>query len=89
MLSIRILLFNNRDYKKAIFWYKLATELEKPVDCWGFISDDAWGYTPSIQLCVCYDKIGDIENAIKYNNKAAKYKENDPSVIIIRNTLKV
>ncbi|WP_315117693.1 glycosyltransferase [uncultured Clostridium sp.] len=72
--------FNNKDYKRAIFWYKLALELEKPVDSWGFISHDHWGYIPCIQLCVCYDKLGNTEEAIKYNNKAEEYKPNDPAV---------
>lgn len=73
--------FNDNEYKKAIFWYKLATQLEKPRDGWGFVSHDAWSYTPNIQLCVCYDKIGDIEKSIEYNNKAAECKPNDPAVI--------
>ncbi|WP_420825890.1 glycosyltransferase [Scopulibacillus daqui] len=28
--------FNKNDYHKALFWYKLATALEKPEDNWGF-----------------------------------------------------
>ena len=50
--------FDKLDYERAIFWYKTATELEKPVDSWGFISHDYWGYIPCMQLCVCYDKLG-------------------------------
>ncbi|MEW9096447.1 MAG: glycosyltransferase [Clostridiaceae bacterium] len=72
--------FDNKDYNRAIFWYKLALELEKPVDSWGFISHDHWGYIPCMQLCVCYDKLGNIEEAIKYNNKAEEYKPNDSAV---------
>ena len=34
-----------------------------------------------MQLCVCYDKLGNVQEAIKYNNKAAEYKPNDPAVI--------
>ncbi|MBU5485215.1 glycosyltransferase [Clostridium sp. MSJ-11] len=72
--------FDNKDYERAIFWYKLALELEKPVDSWGFISHDHWDYIPCMQLCVCYDKLGNIEEAIKYNNKAEEYKPNDSAV---------
>lgn len=72
---------SKRDYQKAIFWYKLVTELVKPTDNWGFISHDNWGYVPCMQLCVCYDKLGNREEAIKYNNKAGDYKPNDPAVI--------
>lgn len=74
------LFFNRLAYSKAIFWYKLATELEKPTECWGFIIHDYWDYIPNIQLCVCYDKLGDREKAIEYNNKAGLNKPNDPAV---------
>lgn len=80
--------FNNKDYKRAIFWYKIALELEEPVDSWGFISHDYFGYIPCIQLCVCYDKLGNTEEAIKYNNKAAEYKPNDSSVAYNKNYFK-
>jgi glycosyltransferase involved in cell wall biosynthesis len=76
--------FEKMDYEKAIFWYKIATELKKPVDSWGFISHEYWGYIPCIQICVCYDKLGMREEAIRYNNKAAEYKPNDPSVLYNR-----
>lgn len=72
--------FEMKNYKKAIFWYKLVFELEEPKDSWGFISHDYWGYIPNIQLCVCYDRIGNRDAAIKYNNKAAEYKTDDYSV---------
>lgn len=72
--------FEKRDYERAIFWYKLAAEIKEPKNGWGFISHDYFGYIPNIQLCVCYDKLGNIHEAIKYNNKAAEFKPNDPSI---------
>ncbi len=69
------------DFDKAIFWYNLATQLKKPVDNWGFILHDFWDYIPNMQLCFCYDRIGNIEQAIKHNNKAAEYKPNHPAVL--------
>ncbi|MDD7793623.1 glycosyltransferase [Clostridium sp. 'White wine YQ'] len=73
--------FEKNDYKRAIFWYELATRLEKPASGWGFIYNDYWDYIPYMQLCVCYDRLGKIEDAIKYNDKAAECKPNDPSVV--------
>lgn len=73
--------FEIGDYNKAIFWYKLAANLDKPVDGWGFISHDFWGYIPNIQLSVCYDRLGNIPEAIKYNDKAYEYKPNSPAVL--------
>ena len=77
--------FERGDFHKAIFWYKLATELNKPTNSWGFISHDYWGYIPNIQLCVCYDRLGNREEAIKYNEKAAEYKPNSAAIISNRN----
>lgn len=73
--------FEQGDYEKAIVWYKIATQLTKPVNTWGFILHDCWGYISNIQLCLCYDRLGNIEEAIKYNNKAAEYKPNDAAVL--------
>jgi len=72
-------------YEKAILWYKLATELKKPTENWGFIHHDCWGYLPNIQLCVCYYRIGNIEKAIEYNNRAAAFKPNDSAVLHNKN----
>ncbi len=66
------------EYQKAIFWYDLATKLEKSES--GFVYHDYYDYIPYLQLCVCYDKIGNRELAYQYNEKAAMYKPNSPSV---------
>lgn len=67
--------------EKAIFWFELATQLKMPENSWGFIQHDLWGYVPCVELCVCYDKLGNIEKAIEYNNKAGEYKPDDPAVL--------
>jgi glycosyltransferase involved in cell wall biosynthesis len=74
-----------QQYKSAIFWYDLATKLEKPEENRGFISHDYWGFIPNIQLCICYDRLGNLEEAMKYNEIAAEYKPNSPAVIHNRN----
>ncbi|MGH4138614.1 tetratricopeptide repeat-containing glycosyltransferase family 2 protein [Clostridium sp.] len=76
--------FESGDYGKAIVWYKIAAELTKPVNGWGFISHDFWGYIPNIQLSVCYDRLGNRDESIKYNDKAAEYKPNSSAVLANR-----
>lgn len=68
------------DYNKAIYWYKLATQLERPADSLGFTLHDSWGHFPNIQLCLCYDKLGNIDEAIKYNEIAEKFKPDSAAV---------
>lgn len=66
---------------QALFWYKLASELEKPVDNWGPINHACWTWLPHLQLCVCYDRLGQYQLAHKHNEIAATYIPNDPKVL--------
>lgn len=69
-----------KKYDQAIFWFSLALDLKKPENCWGFIHEDAWGYIPSMELCVCYYEKGEYMKAIHYNELAGEYKPNDEIV---------
>lgn len=69
-----------KDYKRAAFWFELATTLKKPENGWGFIRQDCWGYIPCIELSVCYDKLGQLDLAVRYNEQAGQYRTDDPSV---------
>ena len=71
---------DSNDFQKAIFWFELALTLKKPQNSWGFILHDYWNYIPMMELCVCYNKIGNIAEAIKFNEMAALVKPNDPAV---------
>lgn len=68
------------DFKRAAFWFRLAVTVQKPERSWGFIREDCWGYTPCMELAVCYDKMGLPQIAEQYNEFAGKYKPNNPSV---------
>ena len=70
---------------QSLFWFDLATKLKKPENSWGFINNDCWDYIPCIELSVCYDKLGNIEEAIRYNDKAGEYKPGDPSFLYNKN----
>ncbi|MBN7772600.1 glycosyltransferase [Clostridium aminobutyricum] len=76
---------SKNEYDKAIFWFEQALNLKKPMDGWGFIQNDCWGYIPSIECAVCYDRLGNHELAEKFNNKAAEFKPDCPSVLSNKN----
>lgn len=61
-------------YNQAIYWFNLALELPKDEKNGGFNNINAHGYLPCIQLCVCYDRLGNHSEAEKYNNMAGKYR---------------
>ena len=72
---------NIKKYDKAIFWFDLAARLKKPQNSWGFILHDYWDYIPYMELCVCHDRLGNIDEAVKYNDKAAKCKPDNAAVL--------
>lgn len=71
--------FGQEDYTKAIYWYMLA--LDSPYPKSGFIYQDYIEFIPHIQLCVCFDRIGDKERAIWNNEEAARIKPDNAAVI--------
>lgn len=72
---------DREQYKTAVFWYVTALEQERDDTTGAFISQDCYGYIPFIQLCVCYDKMGDFALAKEYNEKAGVIKPNDSSYL--------
>lgn len=71
----------NDETDKALFWYRLAAEMEKPKDSWGFIHDACWTWLPHLQLCVCYYRLGDYERAYKHNEIARSFRPDDASIL--------
>ena len=61
-------------YQQAVYWFRLALELPKEEKNGGFNNISAQGYLPCIQLCVCYDRLGNHTEAEKYNTMAGKYR---------------
>lgn len=76
---------DRRSYQQAIFWYKSATSCERNDESGAFVQPECYDFIPYLQLCVCYDKIGEKDMAYAYNERAAIYKPQDP--IILKNRL--
>ncbi|MFJ7729432.1 glycosyltransferase [Neobacillus sp. NPDC097160] len=73
--------FEEHQYERAIFWYKLATQLGKPSDNMGLINHAFWTWLPHLKLCVCYDRLGNHELAYEHNEVARQYDPNHPSIL--------
>lgn len=65
------------NYETAIYWFKQAVTV---VDSQWFRNAAYQTWMPLLQLCVCYDRIGDYESAYMYNELAAKHYPDHPSV---------
>jgi tetratricopeptide (TPR) repeat protein len=68
------------DFRQAAFWFELAASLKKPDPVRGFFQPDCWGYIPSLECAVCYDKLGDYEKAARFNEAAALHKPDSKAV---------
>lgn len=71
---------SSKQYEQGVFWYKLATQLEKPIDSW-------LTWLPHIQLCVCYDRLGKYELAYEHNEIARSYSPENSQVMYNKNYL--
>lgn len=72
--------FDRERWAQAIYWYSQALGCQRQDDRGGFISPDDYGYTPCLQLCVCYSRLGQNDKAKAYNEQAARYKPNSPAI---------
>jgi glycosyltransferase involved in cell wall biosynthesis len=75
-------------YGQGVFWYSLATKLEKP-DSGGPMLEACWTWLPHLQLCVCYNRLGKQELAYKHNEIARTFRPEDPQIMHNKNYLEL
>lgn len=68
-------------YETASWWYEAALRCKRDSQAGGFYSPDCYGFLPCLQLCVCYDRLGDTEKAYSYHKKSQLYKPENASVL--------
>lgn len=78
--AIGSLMMEQQNFRLAIYWYEQA--LANPVDesSGGFFQGDYQSYIPHIQLCVCYDRLGNHEKALEYHKRTMEEKPDSPAV---------
>ena len=64
----------HENYHTAAYWYETALHRPKKDHAGGFVLPDCYDYIPLLQLCVCFDKIGDRKKAKEYNDRAGALK---------------
>lgn len=65
----------------AAFWYETALQRPEDDKSGGFVNRDCRGYIPLMQLCLCYDRLGQRDKAAQYNERAGQLKPNDPAYL--------
>ncbi len=69
-------------YQQAIYWFEQALNIKLDVQRSGFTLPECYDYIPNLQLCVCYDKLGNMNMAEYYNNKVGEIKPNSKQYLL-------
>lgn len=64
--------FSAGRYRDAIFWYGQAVRTGRWTGEDGFVMPECRGYIPYLQMCVCYDRLGEWKTAERYNELAER-----------------
>lgn len=72
---------NQEKYTLAAHWYEAALACPVNEKNGGFYLADCHGYIPFMQLCVCHDRLGSLEKAIDYNERAGALKPEDSAYL--------
>jgi hypothetical protein len=73
--------YKGGQYKQAVYWYEQALSRPRNDASGGFVMPDCYGFLPCLQLCLCWDKLGDRVKARDYNERAAAFKPEDAFVL--------
>ncbi|SET20065.1 glycosyltransferase [Paenibacillus sp. NFR01] len=73
-------LFGQEKYNDAAYWYELATALPERTANMGMQDKITMTWLPHLQLCLCYDRLGQYERASYHNEAAAYYAPSHPSM---------
>lgn len=82
------LLSDAGEWRGAVFWFRAALKAGDTGDHRGFRDETLLGFAPLLGLCVCYDRLGEREKAIHYNEEAAKLRPHAPAVLYNRQYFK-
>lgn len=72
------------NYKAAIVWYELALKVPEPADSMGFRNQAYSTWLPHLQLCVCWDRLGEHQKAFEHNETALAFAPSHPSMLYNR-----
>ncbi len=68
------------EYEKAVYWYNQAIKAKYNEYSGAFVNKDFYDYIPAVQLCVCYDRMGDYKKAFEYHKISKMIKPDTEEV---------
>lgn len=73
--------FEEENWQVGAFWYQAALLCRMPAQTGAFVSVDAYGYIPLMQLCVIYDRLGETVLASQMNERALLVRPGDAAAL--------
>jgi glycosyltransferase involved in cell wall biosynthesis len=70
-----------KQYELAIYWFKAATQTPTDPNNMAFVNPFHSTWYPHLQLCLCYDRLGQFELANQHNDIALSYHPSHPSMV--------
>jgi len=71
-------------YEVAIYWYEQAIVRGHDKHNMGFVNQAHYTWLPHLQLCLCYDRLGQFEQANEHNEIALGYHPKHPGILFNR-----
>jgi len=68
-------------WDKAIQWYEASLAVRRPLDLLSGHRPEFYTWLPRLQLCVCYNAIGDLKKAYEYNKQVLSYRPQDSRAV--------
>jgi len=72
---------NKQQWDKAIQWYEIATKIRRPKELMTSYQPEYYTWLPNLNLCVCYNAIGEIERAYECNSRVLEYRPKDSRAV--------
>ncbi|WP_240414452.1 tetratricopeptide repeat protein [Paenibacillus periandrae] len=80
--KLAFMIMNLEQWEEAILLYKQAIKLARPADLSASPDPSAWTWQPHLQLCVCYDRLGQHLRAMEHNEIGLSYDPHHPSMLL-------
>ncbi|RXZ80763.1 glycosyltransferase family 2 protein [Paenibacillaceae bacterium] len=71
----------NNNYEVAIYWYTMAADYKVNQDFLSMVNRAHFTWLPHLQLCLCYDRLGQHEKAYEHNEIALQHHPSHPSML--------
>jgi len=72
---------SKQQWLRAAQWYEFCTAVKRPKDLLASYQPGYYGFMPQLQLCVCYNNVGLLQEALEANEKALSFRPQDPRMI--------